>query len=86
MPEPLQPPAPNDSELAHEIRNFLLALADNPDALVEYVRSPVRYFADNDTGLRDEAQSLLLDSNFERVHSVMKQSSTPARWLVIWLV
>jgi hypothetical protein len=86
MPEPLMPPEALGPEQAEAIRNFLLGLADDPDRLVEYVRNRVAFFRENDTGLSDEAQALLLEDNYTRVHQVMKQSSTPARWLVIWII
>ncbi len=84
MPEPLEPPAALDAEVARSIREFLLRMAEDPDLLVEYVRNPLAVLAETELG--PEAQALLLDGNFSRVHTVMKQSSTPVRWLVIWLV
>ena len=84
MPEPLQPPELLGPEEAMAIRNFLLGLAEDPDRLVEYVRNRVAVLRESD--LSDEAQSLLLEDNFTRVHQVMKQSSTPARWLVVWII
>jgi hypothetical protein len=84
MAEPLQPPDALGPEAAKELRAFLLGLADDPEALVEYVRNPLK--ALRESGLGDAAQALLLDGNFARVQAVMSQSSTPARWLVIWIV
>ena len=84
MSEPLQPPAPLDVEAAKAIRGFLLGLADDPDALVEYVRNQLDVLSRS--GLSEEAQALLLESNYARVQAVMSQASTPVRWLVIWIV
>jgi hypothetical protein len=84
MREPLLPPEALGPEQAEAIRNFLLGLADDPDLLVEYVRNRVAVL--RESGLSDEAQTLLLEDNYTRVHQVMKQSSTPARWLVIWII
>jgi hypothetical protein len=88
MPEPLMPPEALGPEQAEAIRNFLLGLADDPDLLVEYVRNRVGFLHERaeGLGLSDESQALLLEDNFTRVHHVMKQSSTPARWLVIWVI
>jgi len=85
MPEPLLPPEALGPEQAEAIRNFLLRLADDPDLLVEYVRDRVTILK-NESGLGEEAQALLLESNYTRVHQVMKQSSTPARWVCIWVI
>lgn len=88
MPEPLMPPEALGPEQAEAIRNFLLGLADDPDRLVEYVRNRVKFLHDRgeEFGLSDESQGLLLEDNFTRVHHVMKQSSTAARWLVVWVI
>jgi hypothetical protein len=84
MPEPLLPPEALGPEQAEAIRNFLLGLADDPDLLVEYVRNRLAVL--QESGLSEEAQALLLESNYTRVHQVMKQSSTPARWVCIWVI
>ncbi len=84
MAEPLLPPDPLDAEAAKAIRGFLVGLADDPDALVEYVRNPLDVL--RESGLSPEAQALLLDGNFARVQAVMSQASMPVRWLVIWIV
>ena len=84
MPEPLLPPEALGPEQAEAIRNFLLGLADDPDLLVEYIRNRVAVL--RDSGLSEEAQALLMESNYTRVHQVMKQSSTPARWVCIWVI
>ena len=83
-PDPLLPPELLGPEEAMAIRDFLLGLADDPDRLVEYIRNRVAVL--RESGLSDEAQALLLADNYTRVHQVMKQSSTPARWLVIWVI
>jgi hypothetical protein len=83
-PQPLMPPEALGPDQAEAIRNFLLGLADDPNRLVEYVRNRVEVL--RESGLSDEAQTLLLGDNYARVHQVMKQSSTPARWLVIWII
>jgi hypothetical protein len=84
MPEPLLPPEALGPEQAEAIRNFLLRLADEPDLLVEYVRNRVAVL--RDSGLSEESQALLLENNFTRVNEVMKQASTPVRWLCIWIL
>jgi len=84
MPEPLLPPEALGPEQAEAIRNFLLALADDPDLLVEYVRNRVAVL--RESGLSEEAQALLLESNYTRVTEVMKLASTPARWVCIWVI
>jgi hypothetical protein len=84
MPEPLLPPEALGPEQAEAIRNFLLRLADEPDLLVEYVRNRVAVLSES--GLSEESQALLLENNFTRIHHVMKQSSTPVRWLCIWIL
>jgi hypothetical protein len=84
MAEPLQPPEALGPEAARAIREFLVELAENPDALVEYIRNPLDVLCKSELSV--EAKALLLDGNFARVQAVMSQASMPVRWLVIWIV
>jgi len=74
-----------NAALAAEIRLFLLDLVKDDGRLGRYVRDRIAFLRD-ESGLSEEAQDVLLDSDFSRIHAVMKEASPPTRWLVIWIV
>jgi hypothetical protein len=74
-----------DADTSGKIRNFLVDLAGDPKKLADYINDPVSVLAGR-SELTPVAKALLLDGNFARVHAVMSQSSTPVRWIVIWIV
>lgn len=70
------------------VRDFLIELARDRDRLYDYVVDTFNFLAEDEQArkLSPDDRAFLLESDYHRVQEVMSQSSSPARWLVIWIV